>query len=369
MRRILLLSAPLSLRGTSLYTVSLARELKLLGHKVAVLCPGGTLEGLLEEQDIEPIRAPVHGGVVHDLLYLNVFVDKAREFDPEVVHVQSHALGLVGMLLARALDAAPVLTVHSSVRAPLNLAPGPEPFAIAVSEDVRQALVTSGRYPRDRIEVIPNGVSANLSALELENEKPDERGGGEGDDVPVVGTLNRLARGRGVEHLLDAARAVLDAGANVQFLIVGEGPAERSLRAKVRALDLTAHVTFALPRARIGDLIRPMDVFVSAGESEGHGMFILCAMAEARPVICTGVGGVLSFVRDGENGLLVPRGDVPALSQRILGLLGAPEERRRLGRQALHDVREGFALHPMVERTVEVYERAAAETPAAVRES
>src|SRR5262249_17094725 len=99
MRRILLLSAPLALRGTSLYTVSLARELKLLGHKVAVLGPGGTLEGLLAEQDIEQIRAPVRGRVLGDLLYLNVFVDVARDFDPEVVHVQSHSLALVGMLL------------------------------------------------------------------------------------------------------------------------------------------------------------------------------------------------------------------------------------------------------------------------------
>jgi glycosyltransferase involved in cell wall biosynthesis len=87
-------------------------------------------------------------------------------------------------------------------------------------------------------------------------------------------------------------------------------------------------------------------------------------MAEARPVICTGVGGVLSFVRDGANGLLVARGDVAALTQRILGLLGAPEERRRLGRQALKDVREEFSLHPMIERTVEVYDRAAAESSA-----
>jgi glycosyltransferase involved in cell wall biosynthesis len=357
-RRILLLSAPLTLRGTSLYTVSLARELRLLGHKVAVLCPGGTLEGTLTEQDIEPIRAPVSGVGWRDLLYLNVFVDQARDFDPEIVHVQSHSLARVGMLLANGLAAAPVVTVHSSVRSPLRLAGGPPPHAIAVSEDVRQALVTAGRFPRERIEVIPNGVSANLSSLELDDRDGDE------DEVPIVGTVSRLARGRGVEHFLIAARAVLDAGAKAQFLVVGEGPAERELRAQARALELTPHVTFALPRARVGDLFRPLDVFVSAGESEGHGMFILCAMAEARPVICTGVGGVLSFVRDGANGLLVARGDVAALTQRILGLLGAPEERRRLGRQALKDVREEFSLHPMVERTVEVYDRAAAESSA-----
>jgi len=360
LRRILLLTGPLTLRGTSLYTVSLARELKLLGHKILVLGAGGTLEDRLMEQDIEPVRAPVTGIAWRDLLYLNVLIEKARDFDPEIVHIQSHALTLVGMLMAQSLDAAPVVTIHSSVGSPLTLAPGPPPRAIAVSEDVRQALVTAGRYPRERIDVIPDGVSVSLSELGPEE---GERGG---DATPVVGTMSRLARGRGVDHFLLAARAVADTGADVQFLVIGEGPAERELRAQARRLDLTSHVTFALPRARIGDLIRPMDIFVSAGESEGHGMFILCAMAEARPVICTGVGGVLTFVQDGENGLLVPRGDVAALTQRILGLLGAPEERRRLGRQALHDVRESFALHPMIERTVEVYERAAAEAPAGV---
>lgn len=363
MRRILLVSAPLSLRGTSLYTASLARELKLLGHRVAVLCPGGTLEGTLADQDVEVIRAPVHGTLWHDLLYLNVLIDAARDFDPEIVHVQSHPLALAGTLLARALDAAPVVTIHSPVAAPLRLAPGEVPFAIAVSEDVRQSLVTAGRFPRERIDVIPNGVSASLSALDLDDSPADA------EEVPVVGTVSRLARGRGVEHFLAAARAVVDTGVRVHFVVVGEGPAERELREQARALDLTAQVTFALPRARFGDLFRPMDIFVSAGESEGHGIFILCAMAEARPVICTGVGGVLSFVRDGENGLLVPRGDVTALTQRILGLLKAPEERRRLGRQALHDVREGFSLHPMIERTVAVYERAAAEAPVDLAES
>jgi len=358
LHRILLLTGPLSLRGTSLYTVSLARELKLLGHKVMVLGAGGTLEDRLMEQDIEPVRAPVAGVAWRDLLYLNVLIDLARDFAPEVVHIQSHTLTLVGTLLAQALDAVPVVTVHSSLVAPLTLAPGTPPRAIAVSEDVRQALVTAGRFPRERIDVIPNGVSVSLSALEL-----DEPAHGD-DAVPVVGAMNRLARGRGIDHFLLAARAVVDSGSDAQFLVVGEGPAERELRALARKLDLTARVTFVLPRARIGELIRPMDVFVSAGESEGHGMFILCAMAAARPVICTGVGGVLSFVRDGENGLLVPRGDVVALTQRILGLLGAPEEGRRLGRQALHDVRESFSLHPMVERTVEIYERSAAEIPA-----
>jgi glycosyltransferase involved in cell wall biosynthesis len=91
-------------------------------------------------------------------------------------------------------------------------------------------------------------------------------------------------------------------------------------------------------------------------------------MAEARPVICTGVGGVVSFVRDGENGLIVQKGDVEELASRIRGLLAAPDERRRLGHAALHDVREQYPLAPMVEETVAAYEGAGAAAPAAESE-
>lgn len=347
--RVLLLSSSLSLRGTSVYTVSLARELKLRGAKVAVMTPGGILEGALEEQDIQVIRAPVHGPMLRDLLYLPSLIELARDFDPELIHAQSHPLALVGGLLAAACDVPDVVTVHTQVARPLRVAPGARTLAIAVSEDVRQALVTAGRFPRERIRVIPNGVAASLSALEDEEERPGE--------LPVVGTVGRLAAGRGVETFLAAARLVLDQGARTCFVVIGEGPQEAALRAQARRLDLNRHLTFVLPRARLAELFRPLDVFVSVGESEGHGIFILSAMAQARAVVCTGVGGVLSFVRDGENGLLVGRDDPDALAIRIGGLLAAPEERRRLGRAALHDVRQQFPLHTMVEETLAAYDR------------
>ncbi len=346
--RILLLTSPLSLRGTSLYTVSLARELKLRGHKVAVMGPGGIVEGALEEQDVAILRAPLHGPLWRDLLYLPTIVDLARDFDPELIHAQSHPLAAIGGMVAQSLGVPDIVTVHTPLARPLRLAPGATTHAIAVSEDVRQALVTTGRFPRDRISVIPNGVAASLSALEEE--------GGDGDALPVVGTVGRLAAGRGIETFLAAARLVLDQGGKACFVVIGEGPHEQQLRKQARALDLVPHVTFVLPRAKLADLFRPLDLFVSVGESEGHGIFILSAMAQARAVICTGVGGVVSFVRDGENGLLVTRNDPDELAVRIGGLLAAPEERRRLGRAALHDVREQFPLHAMVEATLAAYD-------------
>lgn len=353
MKRVLLVTGKLCLRGSTLYTLGLARELKHRGHKVALLSPGGLLEDSLEELRIPLLRAPIHGQLWRDLLYLNTYVEGVREFDPELLHVQHQDLAGIGALIARRTGLPWVLTVHAQVRHPLRFPLAEPPWLIAVSEDVRQSLVTAGMVPRERIEVSPNGVTVSLSALE-ESQRPAEQ-------MQVVGTVNRIARDRGIDLFLQAAREVLDAGCKAYFLVIGEGPAEKEARALSRKLGLTPHVSFALPRSRIPDLFRPMDVFVSASHSEGHGIFLLYAMAEARPVVSTGVGGVLSFLRDGENGLVVPRGDVPSLAQAIERMLREPALARTLAVEGFRDVRERFPLPAMVERTELSYERAVGE--------
>ena len=92
MMRVLLLSGELSLRGSTLYTVSLARELKLRGHRIGVLGPGGLFEGVLDNHRIPLLRAPVHGSAWRNCLYLNTWTRLVREFEPHVLHVQSQDL-------------------------------------------------------------------------------------------------------------------------------------------------------------------------------------------------------------------------------------------------------------------------------------
>ena len=350
MKRVVLFSGELSLRGSSLYTVTLAGGLKQRGHRVAVLGPGGLLEDVLAEHRITRLELPVHARWWRDLLYLRNYVETVRAFGAEVLHIQHQDLTALGAMVATRLEIPAILTVHGQVTDALHFPLAEPPRVIAVSENVRQSLVTAGHVDRERIEVVPNGVSPSLSALEDRD--------GERSDVPVVGTVNRLAPDRGVDVFLRAARRVLDQGTKARFLVVGSGPEESRLRKLARDLGLTESLTFALPRTRVAGLFRPIDLFVSAARTEGHGIFLLSAMAEARPVIATGVGGVLSFLRDGENGLLVPRGDVEALATAISDLLGDDERRDQLAREGFRNVRERFPLHTMVERTAAIYEQA-----------
>ena len=87
-------------------------------------------------------------------------------------------------------------------------------------------------------------------------------------------------------------------------------------------------------------------------------MACLEAMAHGVPVVASAVGGLLDLVADGETGVLVPPGDVPALRTALERLLGDPELRRRMGDAARTRARERFSWEHFGQLTLEAYEQA-----------
>jgi glycosyltransferase involved in cell wall biosynthesis len=79
-------------------------------------------------------------------------------------------------------------------------------------------------------------------------------------------------------------------------------------------------------------------------------------MAHARPVVATAVGGLAEAIEDGESGLLVPPGDVPALRAALERLLSDAELRRRLGAAARERVRERYSREAAVRAALAAYE-------------
>jgi glycosyltransferase involved in cell wall biosynthesis len=78
-------------------------------------------------------------------------------------------------------------------------------------------------------------------------------------------------------------------------------------------------------------------------------------MAHARPVVASAVGGLLDLVVDGETGILVPPGDVPALRDALQRLLADEALRRRMGEAGRTRVRERFSWDAVTEATLNAY--------------
>jgi glycosyltransferase involved in cell wall biosynthesis len=131
--------------------------------------------------------------------------------------------------------------------------------------------------------------------------------------------------------LLRAAARLRAAHPKLRVLLVGDGPSRGELETLAASLGITYIVTFAGERLGGGNYHHAFDVSVLCSLSEGFPNAIVEAMAAARPVAATAVGGSVDAVEDGVTGLLVPPSSPDALAGALDRLLGSAELRRDFG--------------------------------------
>ena len=175
---------------------------------------------------------------------------------------------------------------------------------------------------------------------------------------PVIGTVGRLEDRKGHEQLLLALQA-LGARANgqrPQGLIVGDGPLRDSLAVQARGLGVADDVRFTGTVTDVRPLLAAMDVFVLPSWAEGMSNALMEAMAAARPVVATAVGGNTEVVADGSTGVLVLPGDSGAIATAVSGLLHEPERAARLATTARTFVTDRFGARARVVELERLYE-------------
>jgi glycosyltransferase involved in cell wall biosynthesis len=147
----------------------------------------------------------------------------------------------------------------------------------------------------------------------------------EGYDVVYVG---RLVAAKGV-HVLLRALARLD---GVRALVAGDGPARAGLEREAERLGLDVHFAGWIDGDRRAALLRGSRVFVLPSLwDEPFGIAGVEALAAGIPVVASDVGGIPSWLSEGEGGLLVPRGDATALAEAIRRVLDDDALAARLG--------------------------------------
>jgi glycosyltransferase involved in cell wall biosynthesis len=179
------------------------------------------------------------------------------------------------------------------------------------------------------VRVVANGLE-----LPLEPGPPVE--------PPHILYAGRLSEEKGIEDFLAAS-------SRLPRVVVGDGP----LRALVP--DAVGFV----PPGELGRYYERAAIVCVPSRREGYGMVAREAMAYARPLVATAVGGLGDAVDDGETGLLVPPCDVPALREALERLLGDAELRRRLGTAARQKALREYAPEAAVEGLVAAYGEAA----------
>ena len=200
----------------------------------------------------------------------------------------------------------------------------------------RRSMLARGARP-EQVRVFANTIDVETwqaRAVELAGRREELRAafGLEPRDVAVL-CVARLAPEKGLETL---ARAVAAAGEPFVALLAGTGPE----RGRLEALGMPLRFAGDLPHDRVIEAYVATDVFALLSEREPWGVVVNEAATCGLPLVLSDrVGAAPDLLRPGENGFLVPPGDVDAAAD-ALRELADPDERRRMGRRSAELARD-----------------------------
>ena len=179
--------------------------------------------------------------------------------------------------------------------------------------------------------------------------------------LPVILTARRLVRKNGIHHLIRAMRIVCNEE-KCQLVIIGEGEERASLERLTRELHVQDHVHFLgmIPHEQLPPYLALADIAVVPSLVEASSIFMLEAMAMAKPVIATNAGG-LPEILSPSAGILVEPMDEVGLADAILELLRNKEKRLQLGEQAYAHVKKNYSWKAIAQQMESEYMRLLAE--------
>jgi phosphatidyl-myo-inositol dimannoside synthase len=214
-------------------------------------------------------------------------------------------------------------------------------FAVAVSRFTGERLAMMG-VPREKIRVIPNGLSSEYLDLADTFSKIDARQQLNMDGEKIILQVGRLVERKGHETVLAAIARVTHLDWPIKYVIAGDGPYRRYLEKKCLELGVEKQVTFT---GRLSDnqlhqyycaadlVVLPSHNPLNASDVEGFGIVLLEAYAHGKAVIGSATGGIPDAILQQKTGLLIPPGDSEQLAAGISYLLTNPEESARLGEE------------------------------------
>jgi len=211
----------------------------------------------------------------------------------------------------------------------------------------------------DRIEVCPFGVDLDRFHPGAE---PSLRVSlaidGAAPVILFVGGLDAAHRFKGLDVLFTALTRLLDHPWHL--VVVGDGGDRAGFERAAAGRGLASRIVFAgdvsddlLPRYyRLADV----HVLPSTSGAEAFGLVTLEAAATGVPSIIPDLPGVRTNVIHGTTGVIVPAGDAGALGAALRDLVGAPERREQLGRNARLRAEQECQWAPFIDRLEAVYQ-------------
>jgi glycosyltransferase involved in cell wall biosynthesis len=225
---------------------------------------------------------------------------------------------------------------------------------IAVSEEVRTAMLHIIGPIQDKITVIYNGVDLKRYGMPVDKMMVLSPLGLE-PHTCLIAVLATLKEEKGHRYLIEAMGNVTSRYKNVHTLLIGDGPLRYELQEYVKRLDLEGHIHFLGSRHDVPELLAASDLFVLPSLYEGFSMALLEAMASGKPIVATAVSGTIQAMIANQTGLIVPPQNSQELSKAILQLLSSPEQAFTMGQTAKRRAEANYGAQKQAEKLLVLY--------------
>lgn len=347
--------------GGSLQAFQLTRGLAERGHRVSFVCRSLTGEiDIIKSGKVELVQIPMKNEF--DILSIIELYRLMIRQKTDVVHVHkglAHTLAYIAAFFAKV----PVFVVNRGVSFPLDCFnrikykwKGVSKI-VAVSEQLKQILIDSGKIDPDKIEVIYGGTDLEKFNWQIKANKILTE-----FNIPqgsvVVGIIANVRKWKGHTLLLQAVQQIVKTHPNTVFLIVGDADNSlgQQLKKTTAETNLQNHVIFTGYRQDIPQLLAAMDFTVNCSYSgEGLTGALRESLAMKKPAISTDVGGNKELIIDHKTGLLIPANQLQALIDALNYLIENPAERMRMGEEGYRFINEKFTLEARISQMEKLY--------------
>lgn len=214
---------------------------------------------------------------------------------------------------------------------------------VAVSNYVKQSLISETFVDAGRVRVIHNGVDPSLFV---------KVGRKSGEDSPVnLLFVGRVDKSKGILTMVDILK---DLDRNVVLHIIGDGSCMGELKSRIDKYSMgekiVLHGRKTLPE--IGDFISEVNPDISVFPTqriEGFPMTIVESMIAGIPVVAFNLGGVPDAIVDGKTGYLVKPGDLKGFTDRLKDLIDDRDLRLKFGENSRNKAEKEFTIDIMID--------------------
>ena len=244
---------------------------------------------------------------------------------------------------------------------------------VVISEQQRREINEEFRVGRaDRFAVIPLGLDLSVFADWRKRGQSFRQDLGVGTGDILVGIVGRLTEIKNHELFLRAAadfknRLSVKSPKRVKFVLIGDGALRSKLEHLAKSLGLTEDVIFAGSRRDLEDIYPALDIVALTSLNEGTPLTLIEAMANARPIVSTDVGGVVDLLGDPvlqdseslfvtrQRGITVPAGDAGTFADGLSYLVDNSTLCREIGERGLFFVESTYSKDRLLEDVSALY--------------